>query len=174
MPPARHQTKELWEFHVASVYNVWGCHNRYFNKYLLLEGIIECTLVVEIMVVNNTELTLEKSGVKGERTNPPHSRKPVCVAQSCPTLCDPMDCSPPGSSVNGDSSGQNGRVGCHPLLQGIFRTQGSNPGLPHCRRILYHVSHQGSPKTSIFGPLYPWFHISRFNQMGIVYYCSSI
>uniref|UniRef100_A0A8B9YL87 Nucleophosmin n=1 Tax=Bos mutus grunniens TaxID=30521 RepID=A0A8B9YL87_BOSMU len=37
-------------------------------------------------------------------------------------------------------------VGCHALLQGIFPTQGSNPGLLHCRQILYHLSHQGSPK----------------------------
>ena len=36
-------------------------------------------------------------------------------------------------------------MGCHALLQGIFPTQGSNPGLPHCRQILYHLSHQGSP-----------------------------
>ena len=36
-------------------------------------------------------------------------------------------------------------VGCHFLLQGIFLTQGSNLGLPHCRQILYHLSHQGSP-----------------------------
>ena len=35
---------------------------------------------------------------------------------------------------------------CHALLQGIFPTQGSNPGLPHCRQILYHLSHQGSPR----------------------------
>ena len=34
-------------------------------------------------------------------------------------------------------------VGFHALLQGIFPTQGSNPGLPHCRWILYHLSHQG-------------------------------
>ena len=34
---------------------------------------------------------------------------------------------------------------CHALLQGIFPTQGSNPVLPCCRRILYHLSHQGSP-----------------------------
>ena len=52
--------------------------------------------------------------------------------KSCPTLCDPMDCSPPGSSVHGDSPGKNTGVGCHALLQGIFPTQGSNPGLPHC------------------------------------------
>ena len=68
------------------------------------------------------------------------------VVQSCPTLCDPIDCSPPGYSVQGHSPGKNTRVGCHALLQGIFPTQGSNPGLPHCRQILYHLSHQASPR----------------------------
>ena len=68
------------------------------------------------------------------------------VAQSCLTLCDPMDCSPPGSSVHGDSPGKNTGVGCLALLQGIFPTQGLNPGLLHCRWILYHLSHQGSPR----------------------------
>ena len=48
------------------------------------------------------------------------------VAQSCPSVWDPMDCSPPGSSVHGDSPGKNTGVGCHALLQGIFLTQGSN------------------------------------------------
>ena len=56
-----------------------------------------------------------------------------------------MDCSLPGSSVLGDSPGENPGVGCHFLLQGIFTTQGLNPGLPHCRQILYYLSHQGSP-----------------------------
>ena len=37
---------------------------------------------------------------------------------------------------------EHGEVGCHALLQGIFPTQGSNPGLPHCRWILYCLSHQ--------------------------------
>ena len=63
-------------------------------------------------------------------------RQMCIVVQLCPTLCDPMDCSPPGSSVHGDSLGKNTGVGCHALLQGIFPTQGSNPGLPHCRLIL--------------------------------------
>ena len=71
------------------------------------------------------------------------------VAQSCPTLCDPMDCSPPVSSVNGDSPGKNTEVGCHDILQGIFPTQGSNPGLLHCRRVLYCVSHQERPLDAI-------------------------
>ena len=58
----------------------------------------------------------------------------VClVIQLCLTLCTPMDCSPPCFSVHGDSPDKNTGVGCHALLQGIFPTQGSNPGLPHCR-----------------------------------------
>ena len=75
------------------------------------------------------------------------------VTQSCQTLCDPMDCSLPGSSVHADSPGKNTQVGCHAFLQGIFPTQGSNLGLPHCRWILYHLSQQGSPDiwfTDIF------------------------
>ena len=58
----------------------------------------------------------------------------VLVAQSCLTLYDPMACSPPGSSVHGDSPGKNTRVGCHSLLQGIFPTQGWTSGLPHAGR----------------------------------------
>ena len=67
------------------------------------------------------------------------------VTQSCLTLCDPVDCSPSGSSVHGDSPDKNTGVGCHALLQGIFPTQGLNPSLPRCRQILYCPSHQGSP-----------------------------
>ena len=66
------------------------------------------------------------------------------VAQSCPILCDPMDCSPPGSSVHGDSPVKNTGVGCHALLQEVFPAKGLNPGLPHCRQILYQLSYQGS------------------------------
>ena len=66
----------------------------------------------------------------------------------CSVMSDslqPVDCSPPGSSVHGDSPGKNTGVGCSTLLQGIFPIQGSNPGPPHCRQILNHLSHQGSP-----------------------------
>ena len=51
------------------------------------------------------------------------------VTQSCPTLWDPIECSLPGTSVHGDSPGNNTGVGRHALLQGIFPTQGSNPRL---------------------------------------------
>ena len=60
-----------------------------------------------------------------------------------------MDCSLPGSSIHGifqDIPGKNTGVGCHFLLQEIFPTQRLNPGLPHCRQILYQLSHQGSPR----------------------------
>ena len=67
------------------------------------------------------------------------------VAQLCLTLCDPMNCSPLGSSAHGDSPGKKTGVGCHFLLWGIFPTQGLNPGLPNCRQMLYLLSHQGSP-----------------------------
>ena len=67
------------------------------------------------------------------------------VAQSCLTLCDPMDCISPGSSGQGDSPGKNTGVSCHALFKGIFPTQGSNPGLLHCRQILYQLSYQRSP-----------------------------
>ena len=67
------------------------------------------------------------------------------LPQSCLTLCDLMDCTPPGSSVHEVSPGKNTGVGCHAVLQGIFPIQGSNPHLLHCRWILYQLSHQGSP-----------------------------
>ena len=69
----------------------------------------------------------------------------VLVPQLCLTLCNSMDCSPPGSSVQRSFPGKTTGVGHHSLLQRIFLTQGSNPGLPHCRQILDHLSHCGSP-----------------------------
>ena len=65
----------------------------------------------------------------------------VKVAQSCQTLRDPMGCSP----GHGNSPGQNTGVGSLSLLQGIFPSQGLNPGLPHWWGILYQLSHKGGP-----------------------------
>ena len=58
-------------------------------------------------------------------------------------LCNLKVCSQAPLSM--DSPGKNTGVGCHALLQGIFPIQGSNPGLPHCKQIFYHLSQQGSP-----------------------------
>ena len=62
---------------------------------------------------------------------PPWSRFITGCAKSlrlCPTLCNPLDCSPPGSSIQRKSIGRNTGVGCHGLLQGIFPTHRSNLG----------------------------------------------
>ncbi|XDC85817.1 hypothetical protein R6Z07F_016990 [Ovis aries] len=79
------------------------------------------------------------------------------VAQSCPTVCNPMNCSPPGSSLHEDSPGKNTEVGCYALLQGTFPTQGSNPGVPHCKEIIHCLSYQGSPRVLAWGA----YHFSR-------------
>ena len=63
-------------------------------------------------------------------------KKAVKVAQSCSTLCNP----------SWNSPGQNTGVGSLSLLQGIFPTQGLNPGLLHCRKMLYQLSYKGSPR----------------------------
>ena len=68
------------------------------------------------------------------------------VTQLCSTLCNPMD----WGKNPWDFPGKNTGVGRHFLLQGIFPTQGSNPGLLHCRQTIYCLSHQGFPAP---GPL---------------------
>ena len=72
------------------------------------------------------------------------------VAQSCQTLCDPMDCSPPAFSVHRDFPGKNTGVGFMPSSRGSSQpgdlpNPGIEPSLPHYRWILYQLSHQGSP-----------------------------
>ena len=68
------------------------------------------------------------------------------VTQSYPTLCDPMNCRSPGSSIHG-ILGKSTGVGCDSLLQGIFPTQGWNLGLLHCGQTPYSLSHQAVLKT---------------------------
>ena len=75
------------------------------------------------------------------------------VSQLCPTLCNPMDCRPPGSSVRGGFPGKSTGVGCHFLLQGIFLTQGLNPGLLHCRWILLPSEAPGKHLWSLISDL---------------------
>ena len=68
------------------------------------------------------------------------------VVQSCPTLLTHR-LQPARLLCPWRSSGKNTGVGSHSLCQRIFPTQGLNPGLLHCRQILYHLRHQGSPLT---------------------------
>ena len=71
-------------------------------------------------------------------------RPKVKVYQSCPTFCNPMDCSLPGSFVQGILQAKILEWIAIPFSWDASLTQGSNPGLLHCRQILYHLSHQGS------------------------------
>ena len=95
-------------------------------------------------------------------TQKPHLRKQIkqvqfagvaqilrCAVLSCSAVSDsvlPHGLQPTRLLCPWDSPRKKTRVSCHALLQGIFPNQGWNPGLPHCRQILYHLSHQGSPR----------------------------
>ena len=69
-----------------------------------------------------------------------------CESELCLTLCNIMDSSVLARLLCPQwFSRQESWSGIHALLQGIFPTQGTNSGLPHCRWILYYLSHQGSP-----------------------------
>ena len=73
----------------------------------------------------------------------------VLVAQLCSTLCDPMDCGLPGSSVHGILQVRILEpVAIFFSREGIFLTQESNLDLLHCKQILYCLSHQGSPAAA--------------------------
>ena len=72
------------------------------------------------------------------------------VAQSCPTLCDPMGTARQALLSMGTLQARILEWVAMPP-RGIFPTQGSNPGLPHCRQILYHLNHLNTGhKTVIF------------------------
>ena len=123
----------------TSKYN-WKNFEKLYDKLLTVN-------TSSAIVSNRVSMIIEMSyfcTVQYSSHQPPVTGLLCLVAQLCPTLCNPADCSLPGSSVHGDSPGKNTGVGCHDLLQGIFPTQGSNPSLLHSRWILYHLSHQGN------------------------------
>ena len=83
---------------------------------------------------------------------PKKTRSSCCplVTKSCLTLWDPMDSSPPGSSIHGDSPCKNTGVGCHFHLQGIFPGQGLDPCLLHCRWLFYHWTVLNDPQLQLY------------------------
>ena len=97
----------------------------------------------------------------------------VCVSHSVVSdSLPPHGLGPTRLLCSWDFPGKNTGLGCHFLLQGVFLTQGLNPGLPHCSQILYHLSHTlglkcfyhhlkiCTPKTK--GPWVTWlFHTAR-------------
>ena len=90
-------------------------------------------------------------------------------AQSCLTVSDPMDCSPPGSSVH--------EVFQSRILEWVAIsfsrnwTQGLNPGLPHFRQMLYWLNHQGSLVGT--GTGYKWWYLI-YMMVKKVYVCESL
>ena len=91
------------------------------------------------------------------------------VTQLFLTCCNPMDWSPPGSSVHGILQTRILEKGSCSLLQGIFPIQESNPGLLHCRQILYCLSHQGK-----YARIYSFFFSYIFISWRLItlQYCS--
>ena len=79
----------------------------------------------------------------------PSRNMKVLVPQLCPTLCDPMDCSPPGSSVHGILQARTLDWVPTPFSRGSSRPR-DQIRLLHYRQILYHLSHQGSPQNRSF------------------------
>ena len=92
----------------------------------------------------------------------------VLVSQLCPTLCDPMDRSPPGSSVRAILQAGILEWVAIPFSRGISHTQGLSPGLQHCRQILYPLNHQGYGTITVpMGSFVPWevrFHMTQLPQ----------
>ena len=98
-----------------------------------------------IHFAQGTILHAECATGKAKNIKSKSAKMKVLVAQSCPTLLQRHELYPTRLLCPWDSPGKNTGGGCHFLLQGIFPTQESNPGLLHCSQILYRLSHQGSP-----------------------------
>ena len=83
-----------------------------------------------VRTVINVHLKIESKIVKQMK---------VLVTLLCPTLCDAVDCNCQ-APLSVEFPGKNTGVGFHSLLQGLFPTQESNPGVLHCKRVLYHIA----------------------------------
>ena len=108
--------------------------------------IIYTVYKISLSIERSNRAVTENTTSKYAQTTQENVAVLCLVAQSRPTLCDPKDCGPPGSTIHRDFSGKNTGVGCHALLHGIFPIQGWNPDLPHCRRILHSLSHREAPR----------------------------
>ena len=97
----------------------------------------ECNVFTTIFVCCITVILLLLCVIWGLKTY-------LCVLESCSVMSNSLW--PRGLYSPWNSSSQNTEMSSLSLLQGIFPTQVSDPGLPHCRQILYQLSHQGSPK----------------------------
>ena len=114
------------------------------------------------LLLNSNITSLITSSTRSFTSPPPMCAMLCLVAQSCLTLCDPMDCSLPGFSVHESFQARMLEWIAIFFLRGIFPTQGSNSSLLcllHRRWILYLLSHQGSPFKVYF-----WFYTVLSND----------
>ena len=102
----------------------------------LMVPLVDWTWWRKILLLKNVSIEISKT--ERESKSSSHS---VMSNSLWPHALEPT-----GLLCQWNAPGKNTGVGCHSLLQGMFRTRGSNPGLLHCRHILYHLSHEGSPK----------------------------
>ena len=119
-----------------------------------LRGVLPTALLAENRTGEHPQLSLSSSSLSTTlfrckqtsfKLQSKDKERVYSLTQSCPTLCDPMDCSP--LLCPWDFSGKNTEVGCHFLLQEIFPTQGSNPHTLHWQVGSLPLGHLGSPMT---------------------------
>ena len=129
-PGLYHYRQTLYHLsHQGSPINIWGTF-----KNLILK---QCLCMVVTIILSTENLSLQSLRNKPKIIQIIDDRKWKWKSDSL---------QPHGLNSLWNSPGQNTGVGSFSLLLGIFPTQGSHPGLPHCRQILYQLSHKGSPR----------------------------
>ena len=145
------QTFQMVYLKADTQFTPWTCyqigpHNNSSNNYQLLNDYCSAHFIYIISFNLYNMKTTVQMNFQGKfhvlvRMNSESESKSHSVASN--------SLQPHGLHSPWNSPGQNTGVGSFSLLQGIFTTQGSNPGLPHCRRIFYQLSHKGSPLIRI-------------------------
>ena len=119
-----------------------GCHflpQEIFPTQGSNPGLLHCRQIVYQLSYKGSQMQTIEAGYSAFLVSKPTVK--LNVAPSSLILCQ--------APLSMRVSGKNAAVSRHSLLQGIFLTQGSNPGLLHCRQILYRLSHQGSHRPSV-------------------------
>ena len=122
-----------WGIHV----NPWLIHVNVWQKPLQYCKVIS----LQIIKINGKKIFLRKK--KKLREKKKETKRMDCESESCSVMSNSLQ--PQGLHNPWNSPGQNTGASSISLLQGIFPTQGLNPGLPHCGQMLYQLSHKGSP-----------------------------
>ena len=124
----------LITLHAALPRRVTASRKGFFHKYYMISFIIQKVIQMNLLGWPKSSFGFSITSYRKESQSKSHS----VVSNSLP---------PHGPYGPWNSLDQDTGVGSLSLFQRIFPTQGSNPGLPHCSRVLYQLSHQGSPRT---------------------------